>query len=71
MRTTPSSLNFSGTDAFTITSVANQNTTALGLDVAGTQGMAFSFTTAAQTAGYGAIVFLNGSSKWFEVVAEL
>ena len=70
MRGTPS-LAFSGSTAFLFASVTNLASSVLAADTVGATGCAFSYTTTAQTTGYGATVYLNGASTYYEVSAEL
>jgi len=61
----------SGTDAVSIYSTSSRASTANVLDVSSPDNITIIGTTAASTAGYGAVGYLNLSSKYLEAVAEL
>jgi hypothetical protein len=70
MRTSPT-YGSSGTDALSIFSNSARGTTANTLDVSSPDNITVIGTTAASTLGYGAVGYLNGASKYLEVIAEL
>jgi hypothetical protein len=70
MRTSPT-YGSSGTDALSIFSNSGRATTANTLDVSSPDNITLIGTTASSTTGYGAVCYLNLSSKYLEVIAEL